>query len=550
MANRAKLEIMKSKLLLFTLFIGVSSLVFSQQPTSSYSNEALSTYNYVWGFLKYHTEYPNKMNWDEVLLKDYASVKEYSTEKEIQQKIDSLFAICGVNEKAGSAANNDLEMSWLNSSPLNEDQKLKVAAIANSKLKFKQKYILQTSIGSLKINEKVDTSHFTDDEAMRFLGLCRYWNIINYWSPYRDLIHSDWNQKFWDLLPDFQLARDEEKYYYALLKLASATEDGHAIVMVLNTAYYNKLKYLPFAISYAYGHTYIRYAPDSFLVANGLQLNDEILEIDGVSAIDRWNFVDEHFRGSNIDYKRLGSYLFAFTEADSFALKIKRNEEVISREVASFTSQENSTLYNGLKALNTAKWKAMELQDKKFVYINMGELEHKDIRRDFKKSIKSSDNLIVDLRNYPHGVMYKMNRLLFDKRKAFAKFTFMNLDEPGSYRHSKPARTTKGHNYKGKIFVLCNSTSISHSEFNIMSLQAHPNTIVIGSRTAGADGNVAAVWMPYNNIIMFSSLGVFYPDGAPTQQVGVKIDYEVNDSTIPLPLSEDPLIQKALELMN
>ncbi|MEZ4799787.1 MAG: S41 family peptidase [Flavobacteriales bacterium] len=540
---------MKSKLLLSTLFIGVSSLVFSQQVTSSISNEALSTYNYVWGFLKYHTEYPKTINWDRVLLKDYASVKEYSTEQQIQQKIDSLFAICGVNDKVGSVENYDLEMSWLNSSQLSEDQKLKVIAIANTKLKFKQKYVGQTRGGRLTIKEQGDTSKFTDNESMRYLGLCRYWNVINYWSPYRDLIRDDWNQSFKTLLPEFQSASDEEKYYFALLKLSSATDDGHAMVMMINNAHYNSVKYLPFLISWVDGHTYVRYATDSFLNQNNILLKDEILEIDGVTSEARWDFVADHFRGSNDEYKHLGAYLFAFTNAEQFELKIRRNGEILTRIINSVSNVENKQLYESYAKLNTKKWEAVEMQGKKFLYVDMGELNQKDINREFRKALKNADNIVFDIRNYPHGTMYKLNRLLFNKRTPFAQFTIMNLDDPGSFKNSKPVRTTKRRDFEGKIFVLCNGASISHAEFNIMSLQAHPNTTVIGSRTAGADGDVAFVRMPYDNIMMFSSIGVFYPDGRPTQQVGVKIDFEIPDSITHLPLSEDPHIQKALELM-
>ena len=45
-------------------------------------------------------------------------------------------------------------------------------------------------------------------------------------------------------------------------------------------------------------------------------------------------------------------------------------------------------------------------------------------------------------------------------------------------------------NYKGKVIVLLNEDSISQSEWTAMCFQTAGNTTIIGSQTAGADGNV------------------------------------------------------------
>lgn len=49
----------------------------------------------------------------------------------------------------------------------------------------------------------------------------------------------------------------------------------------------------------------------------------------------------------------------------------------------------------------------------------------------------------------------------------------------------------------------------------------------MGSTTAGADGNVSPFPLPGAARAMISGIGVFYPDGTPTQRVGITPVLEV-----------------------
>jgi C-terminal processing protease CtpA/Prc len=62
--------------------------------------------------------------------------------------------------------------------------------------------------------------------------------------------------------------------------------------------------------------------------------------------------------------------------------------------------------------------------------------------------------------------------------------------------------------------------------FNL-PFRADPGAIVIGSTTAGADGNVSPIPLPGGLRTLISGIGVFYPDKTPTQQVGIIPNIEV-----------------------
>jgi hypothetical protein len=50
-----------------------------------------------------------------------------------------------------------------------------------------------------------------------------------------------------------------------------------------------------------------------------------------------------------------------------------------------------------------------------------------------------------------------------------------------------------------------------------MALRSTPNAIVLGTTTAGADGDVTKISLPGGLSTMVSGIGA-YPDGAPTQR--------------------------------
>ena len=49
---------------------------------------------------------------------------------------------------------------------------------------------------------------------------------------------------------------------------------------------------------------------------------------------------------------------------------------------------------------------------------------------------------------------------------------------------------------------------------------------------------------------MISGKGVFYPDGSPSQRVGVKIDYKIYPTIKGISAGKDELMDKAMEILN
>jgi C-terminal processing protease CtpA/Prc len=83
-----------------------------------------------------------------------------------------------------------------------------------------------------------------------------------------------------------------------------------------------------------------------------------------------------------------------------------------------------------------------------------------------------------------------------------------------------------------------------------MALRVAPNAIVLGSTTAGADGNVSGIILPGNIFTYISGIGVLNPDGSETQRVGIIPDIKMEPTINGIREGKDELLEKAIELIN
>src|SRR6185437_13436855 len=126
----------------------------------------------------------------------------------------------------------------------------------------------------------------------------------------------------------------------------------------------------------------------------------------------------------------------------------------------------------------------------------------------------------------------------------FVKFTSGSIYYPGMFAVGAALGSKGDNKYKGKVVVIVNEETQSQAEYTTMAFQSSPNVTVIGSTTAGADGNVSTIILPGGISTMISGLGVLYPDGV-TQRKGVRIDEVVKPTIAGIKAGSDELVERA-----
>jgi len=167
---------------------------------------------------------------------------------------------------------------------------------------------------------------------------------------------------------------------------------------------------------------------------------------------------------------------------------------------------------------------------------------------DYIRKASGSKVLVIDIRNYPKEfVVFALGSHLVSKETEFARFTVPSLANPGAFVWTRPISLRPVPPlYSGAVVILVDESSQSQAEYTAMAFRSASHAIVVGSTTAGADGNVSPIVLPGGLQTLISGIGVFYPDRTPTQQVGILADLVVRPTIAGIRQGRDEVLEAAV----
>lgn len=390
-----------------------------------------------------------------------------------------------------------------------------------------------------------------EDAGMKLLGLFRFWNMYEYYSPNVEITIKDWDDVLRESIPKAALAQDYRSYVLAIAHTTSMTGDAHITVkdkerIILD--YYGTC-FLQCSIKMVDGQPVVQQAAGT---EKQLQPGDILLEIDGIPVEDRMKELSEYLVLSEPD-KVLCKMQRALlqTEEKSAEVRVLRKDSEVTLQVTAgegeYTYQ--NPLKNGI------------LEGEKIGYIDPSTLKTGELEERMKE-FQDTKGMIVDFRYYPSVfIPYLLGEYIIPTKQTFAVMGMPNQAVPGAYWQLK-MQAGKGimkemsndnrmfDEYSGKVILLMDETTISSPEFTIMALRQSPNAVVVGSPSIGADGNVVKLSLPGQILMNMTGLGVYTPEGGQTQRCGLEPDIEVYPTVEGLRDERDELLEKAVEIVN
>lgn len=123
------------------------------------------------------------------------------------------------------------------------------------------------------------------EKECRLFALFRFWNVINYFFPYKDLIGTDWETILPKYIPQFEVAKDAPEYRLTAGKMVAEIHDSHGFFNAPRLKN-PPINYLPPTVEgFAENQTYIRGVLDE---NSGLKVGDVVLEVDGEPIEKSW----------------------------------------------------------------------------------------------------------------------------------------------------------------------------------------------------------------------------------------------------------------------
>ena len=542
------------KLLLILIVLTCQSSI-SQELTET---QKLATTCKVWGFLKYY--HPNvasgKFNWDEQLFAVLPMVEKASTKEQFSTVLENWIDSLGEIKKIAPIKDSDsttyfyknLDLAWIKTDNIfSKKLSFKLKFIENNRYQGELHYFYfdEKDGGMGAINEHYSNINFKDKNA-RIVTMFMYWNLIEYFFPYKYLMDQKWSSTLEKLLPEFIEANDVISFSIAMQKLTAKLNDSHVVF------YTGALKHalLPIKckvidekliITEIFGDEQAKY--------EDLEIGDVITKVNDKTIHDLIAENRKLIGGSNEAYylKNLASSILDVS-SDTIKLTFLKDGVTNTRIINTYDILDaHSNEKREKKITQNEKFKIVE---NNIGYVNMGTLKVKNVP-DMIETLKTTKAIIFDMRNYPNQTYEAVTNFLNATEKEFAKYTHPDTSYPGRFVWTEPAKcgTNNKDNYKGKVIVLLNENSISQSEWTAMCFQTSGNTTIIGSQTAGSDGNVTEINFVKAFYTCYTGIGVYYPDGRETQRIGIVPDIEVKPTIEGIKQGKDEVLERAIKFI-
>ena len=281
----------------------------------------------------------------------------------------------------------------------------------------------------------------------------------------------------------------------------------------------------------------------------GLEIGNVITHINGEEIGAIVENVKKNYPASN-ELARLQNISFDLLRSNNNTISITYNSSGSSRqkELQLYT-RDMLNMYRSYKV--NPNDKSYKLLDGNIGYITLATIKNEDVPI-IKESFKNTKGIVIDIRNYPSTfVPFFLGSYFVSQPTPFVKFTVGNVNNPGEFTFTPVLEIPNtDETFQGKLIVIVNEASISQSEYTAMAFRAGDHTTIIGSTTAGADGNVSSIVLPERLQTSISGIGVYYQDGAQTQRVGIVPDIWVEPTINGIIQGRDELLEKAIEIIN
>lgn len=521
----------------------------SEELLNKIGTKNLQNLGLIWGFLKYY--HPNvssgKYNWDDELLKILPKIARTSDEQRDQILITWIKSFGDFKTKDYPEPKNvkmKADLDWITSYGFTKELSDLLLAIKKADRKKSNYYVSLFSDGNANFeNENPYSTMISPDAGFRLLSLYRYWNIIQYYFPYRYAIGEDWKEVLTEFIQKFTSAQDGTEYNLACLELSTKINDSHGGFFNNVTYHFFGERIVPLEIIFAENKAVVKnYYDEKLGKETGIKIGDIILEVNGKTVKKILQEYSKYIPASNQAVK-LRNLSFILLNSNELTIDVKYLSNGLEKTVTIPTYRSNGINYIQKPA------ESFKMINDDTAYLHLQNLKSDRLPDIFEK-IKNTKGLVIDIRTYPtDALLFKLAKYIMPKPEIFVDFTVSDPTRPGYFVFAQKYDVGSNNKdyYKGKIAILVNETTQSFAEYHTMAFQKAPNAKVFGSQTSGADGDVSYIPLPGKILTGISGVGVYYPDGKETQRIGIIPDVEVKPTIDGIRNKTDEVLEKALE---
>lgn len=531
-------------------------------PTDKNSIDKLVLLGKIWGFLKYYHPMvcDGQYNWDYELFRWLPEVLKSRSKKEVCELVFDKVRSMGPLDK-GNHIKTDFpacdslfysipSFPWMNEiahfhKPLYDLLDSIKHADRSQTIHYYNKGL--NSMNSFPTEAKYGEKLYPD-AGFRLLALYRYWNIIEYFYPYRkDITDKSWNRVLTRFIPLFVHAENAEEYRSTIDYLGTCLKDNHTSRQYSDSILPAEERnyYLPVFWDFVERKLTVT---DDFEGQTSLKKGDVVCQINGVEVDDLVKRYARIISASNERSLLYAVSLDLIQQQDSVTdLNIKWDHKTLKVSISGLTPKE----YFPRKAKSFSdapyyKW----LSDSIGYFSPIGQYRSDSLPLVMEK-FKDAKAIVIDMRNYPCDLLHHMADYLLPHRVGCTRTTSVVPDFPGVVRWNDIQYFGKENPdcYSGKVVVLINEKTVSMGESIVAILRHCPNAILVGSPTAGSDGPISIFVLPGAVHVRFTGEGFYFANKEGIQNRGISPDVNVDVTPKGVASDTDELLLKALDII-
>lgn len=564
-------------------FIFITSTCIAQENVEN----NIKTYCKIWGVCKYFSN-TNKIDWDNVFFNQYDALLEAKNNEELNVLLTQLIKQAKVKEetitednlkfsitdfrKLNENKNYELktDFNWIfNSTNINIENQRLLASLLRT---YRGKRPKTTSIHSKIPEHNKELIYKEFSKKVALLALLRFYNVMEYYYPYKDLLDKDWDSALAVMIPEFLNCENIPDYEDALNHFASFLQDSHVDIDFRKLDSFNSTQtnnihaYYPIKLDYINNKLYVsNILNDSISHLYNLRIGDEISSVNHQRISTVLRNAEQHYSYS-IEEDGYFAMLHYLRTIDSLEITINNRDIVLNK--VEVTEDQFLDLFQYYKLSNTIEDSNIEM-DTTIGYVYLPTSKYSSIDNVFRK-FKHKKTIILDCRGYGTMAALKLPKLvsknkmnvassylpakkypgIFEKQKDETYYISNTIDLIGKFifGYRKKIFPTFNTPYEGNVVVLIDDNAISFGETVIMILKTYAkNAILIGRPTAGANGNVSTLTLPMGGVLDYTAVDFKFANGTEVQRRGIQPDIYVPKTIEAIVSDKDEILNAALK---
>ena len=377
----------------------------------------------------------------------------------------------------------------------------------------------------------------------RLAGVAICWGVMQHFYPYFDVVDSDWDAALKTALQQAAKDPDEMAYLHTLQTLVGKLRDGHGNV-------YNRRitspRALPIALDWAGADPVVVGKLDS--APEQVTVGDVIVAINGESLAEIRAELTPRISTATDGWLRsiLCHRLRVHADVDPCPVRLRKpgGEEYK-------TSMPLCSTYQPIEPSLSKPDDGAELAPG-IVYFELNGADNDAFDEVFKK-LRSAKGIVFDVRGYPGNAAMKLLVHLNNERTNSAQWNvpIVTLPDRENWQWQESAwdLPPDEEQIEAEIAFLTDGRAISYAE-SIMGIVEHYGMgEIVGSTTAGTNGNVNPFGLPGGYQVSWTGMKVLKHDGSQHHGVGIQPTVPVEPTPAGIAAGRDEVLEAAVKVI-